>query len=141
MIVEIYDDSITKEAVREFAAAIFWDQLEKRPAQARIILDKPSAHLHQNQMIIVQKPAKNLSSLNLGSSKNAGVRILMGCSMVLLFATGLEAKQIVWEYRVISVNTSQRALEATLNENGAQGWELVEINVKGVAIFKRQKAN
>ena len=70
-----------------------------------------------------------------------GVRVLMGCSMVLLFATGLEAKQIVWEYRVISVNTSVRALEATLNENGAQGWELVEINAKGVAIFKRQKAS
>jgi hypothetical protein len=56
-----------------------------------------------------------------------------------LFASGLEAKQIVWEYRVIAVNTSQRALEATLNANGAEGWELVEINTKGMAIFKRQK--
>lgn len=92
-------------------------------------------------MIAQQKPSKNLSSLNLASSKNAGVRILMGCSMVLLFATGLEAKQIVWEYRVISVSNSQRALESTLNENGAQGWELVSINPKNVAIFKRQKAN
>lgn len=92
-------------------------------------------------MIPHQNPVKTLSAPHLNSRKNLGVRVLMGCSMVLLFATGLEAKQIVWEYRVISVNTSPRALETTLNENGAQGWELVEINTKGVAIFKRQKAS
>jgi hypothetical protein len=90
-------------------------------------------------MMTHQKPSKNLSSFNLGSSKNAGVRILMGCSMVLLFATGLEAKQIVWEYRVITVNTTPRVLEATLNANGAEGWELVEISSKGIATFKRPK--
>lgn len=90
-------------------------------------------------MMTHQKPAKNPSSINLTSSKSTGVRILMGCSMVLLFATGLEAKPIVWEYRVITVNTTPRVLEATLNENGAQGWELVEINTKGIAIFKRPK--
>ena len=89
---------------------------------------------HQNTVNV-------LSSVNLNSSKNLGVRVLMGCSMVFLFATGLEAKPIVWEYRVISVNTSPRALETTLNENGAQGWELIEINTKGIAIFKRQKAS
>jgi Domain of unknown function (DUF4177) len=88
-----------------------------------------------------QNPVKVSSNFKVNSRKNMGIRVLMGCSMVLLFATGLEAKQIVWEYRVISVNTSIRALEATLNENGAQGWELVEINTKGVAIFKRQKAS
>lgn len=87
----------------------------------------------------LQKTLEYRPSINLAAGKSAGVRVLMGCSMVLLFATGLEAKQIVWEYRVITVNTSQRALEATLNENGAQGWELVEVNSKGVAIFKRQK--
>jgi hypothetical protein len=104
-----------------------------------IILDKPSSDRHEKQMMTHQKPSKNPSSLHLASSRNAGVRILMGCSMVLLFATGLEAKQIVWEYRVITVNTTPRVLEATLNENGAQGWELVEINAKGIAIFKRPK--
>lgn len=78
--------------------------------------------------------------MNLVARKNFGVRILMGCSMVLLFATtGVEARQIVWEYRVISVNTNTRVLEATLNANGAEGWELVEINAKGIAIFKRPK--
>jgi hypothetical protein len=87
----------------------------------------------------LQKSSRNLLSINLAAGKSAGIRILMGCSMVLLFSTGLEAKQIVWEYRVITVNTSPRALEATLNENGAQGWELVEINTKGIAIFKRPK--
>jgi hypothetical protein len=40
---------------------------------------------------------------------------------------------------VVTVNTTPRVLEATLNENGAQGWELVEITTKGVAIFKRPK--
>lgn len=105
------------------------------------VLDNPSADRHEIHMIPHQNPVKKLSSHHLNSSKNLGVRVLMGCSMVLLFATGLEAKQIVWEYRVISVNTSPRALETTLNENGAQGWELVEINTKGVAIFKRQKAS
>jgi hypothetical protein len=59
--------------------------------------------------------------------------------MVLLFSTGLEAKPTVWEYRVITVSTTPRVLETTLNENGAQGWELVEITTKGVAIFKRPK--
>jgi hypothetical protein len=113
----------------------------KRLAMTTIILDKPSAVLHQKQMIDHQKAVKISSFLNLNSRKNMGVRVLMGCSMVLLFATGLEAKQIVWEYRVVTVNTSPRALETTLNENGAQGWELVEINTKGVAIFKRQKAS
>ncbi len=91
-------------------------------------------------MMTLKKPSKNLSSINLTSGKNAGVRVLMGCSMVLLFATGLEAKPIVWEYRVITVNTTPRVLEATLNANGAEGWELVEINTKGVAVFKRPKA-
>ena len=90
-------------------------------------------------MMTLQKTSRNLRSINLAAGKSAGIRVLMGCSMVLLFSTGLEAKQIVWEYRVISVNTSPRALEATLNENGAQGWELVEINTKGIAIFKRPK--
>jgi Domain of unknown function (DUF4177) len=108
---------------------------------ARIILDKPTAVLHQKRMMNHQNPVKVSSNFKVNSRKNMGIRVLMGCSMVLLFATGLEAKQIVWEYRVISVNTSIRALEATLNENGAQGWELVEINTKGVAIFKRQKAS
>jgi hypothetical protein len=91
-------------------------------------------------MMTHQKPAKNPSSINLTSgSRNAGVRILMGCSMVFLFATGLEAKPVVWEYRVVTVNTTPRVLEATLNANGAEGWELVEITTKGVAIFKRPK--
>lgn len=80
-----------------------------------------------------------LSPTLLSAGKNTVVRALMGCSMVFLFSTGLEAKQIVWEYRVVTVNTTPRVLEATLNENGAQGWELVEITAKGVAVFKRPK--
>jgi hypothetical protein len=79
------------------------------------------------------------SPINLSTGRNAVVRTLMGCSMVFLFSTGLEAKPIVWEYRVVTINTTPRILEATLNENGAQGWELVEISSKGVAVFKRPK--
>jgi hypothetical protein len=90
-------------------------------------------------MMTLQKAYRNLSSIHLAAGKSAGIRILMGCSMVLLFSPALEAKPIVWEYRVITVNTNPRALEATLNENGLQGWELVEINSKGIAIFKRPK--
>lgn len=90
-------------------------------------------------MMKPQKTATRFSPIHLSAGKNAVVRTLMGCSMVFLFSTGLEAKQIVWEYRVVTVNTTPRVLEATLNENGAQGWELVEITTKGVAIFKRPK--
>ena len=79
------------------------------------------------------------SPITLSTGRNAVVRTLMGCSMVFLFSTGLEAKPIVWEYRVVTINTTPRILEATLNENGAQGWELVEISSKGVAVFKRPK--
>lgn len=86
-----------------------------------------------------QKLSMIFSPINLSAGKNSVVRTLMGCSMVFLFSTGLEAKPIVWEYRVITINTTPRVLEATLNENGAQGWELVEINSKGIAIFKRPK--
>jgi hypothetical protein len=86
-----------------------------------------------------QKTSPISALMNPSAGKNAVVRLLMGCSMVLLFSTDLEAKQTVWEYRVITVNTTPRILEATLNENGEQGWELVEINSKGVAVFKRPK--
>jgi hypothetical protein len=79
------------------------------------------------------------SPTKLSAGRNAVVRTLMGCSMVFLFSTGLEAKPIVWEYRVFTINTTPRILEATLNQNGAQGWELVEINSRGVAVFKRPK--
>jgi hypothetical protein len=79
------------------------------------------------------------SPITLSSGKNAVVRTLMGCSMFFLFSTGLEAKPIIWEYRVVTINTTPRIMEATLNENGAQGWELVEISSKGVAVFKRPK--
>ncbi|MGL4398381.1 MAG: DUF4177 domain-containing protein [Luteolibacter sp.] len=86
-----------------------------------------------------QKASSIFALTNRSAGKNAIVRTLMGCSMIFLFSAELEAKQIVWEYRVITVNTTPRVLEATLNENGAQGWELVEINSKGVAVFKRPK--
>lgn len=36
------------------------------------------------------------------------------------------------------IRTTQQ-MEAILNQLGAEGWELIEINLNGVAILKRQK--
>ena len=49
-----------------------------------------------------------------------------------------------FEYKPISLDTAgvknEKDLEDFLNKLGADGWELVEINVmRGTAIFKRQK--
>ena len=44
-----------------------------------------------------------------------------------------------WEYTVIPAGYATRQLQNLLNSYGAEGWELVQINVHGVAIFKRQK--
>lgn len=82
--------------------------------------------------------AKTPSAMKPLAPKSLTARILMGCTMVLLVAGNADAKT-TWEYRVVTVNTSPRQLEDQLNTNGAEGWELVEITPKGVAIFKRLK--
>jgi hypothetical protein len=66
-------------------------------------------------------------------------RLFMGCTLILLFAGGVEAKPTVWEYQVVNAGLSNRRLEALLNEKGADGWELVQIS-NNIAIFKRVKA-
>jgi Domain of unknown function (DUF4177) len=68
-----------------------------------------------------------------------GVSLLGGCMAVMMFASRAEAKTVVWEYLVLNAGLQNRALETFLNNNGAQGWELVQISAKGVAIFKRRK--
>lgn len=45
----------------------------------------------------------------------------------------------VWEYTVASAKLNNRNLEALLNSYAKQGWELVEITPKSVAIFRRVK--
>lgn len=42
-----------------------------------------------------------------------------------------------WEYRVVSAKLHQRVLEQMLNNQSAEGWELLQITDRGFAIFKR----
>ena len=44
-----------------------------------------------------------------------------------------------WEYKVADTSMTNRLLETFLNQQGAEGWELVSVSPKGVAIFKRPK--
>jgi len=67
-----------------------------------------------------------------------GRRFLAACAIVMLCGSGLQAKTPQWEYRVVSAATNNRTLETLLNSNGAQGWELVQVD-RGVVIFKRLK--
>jgi hypothetical protein len=48
-----------------------------------------------------------------------------------------EARPVKWEYVVVSAALNNRNLEQMLNARGAEGWELVALTRKDVAIFKR----
>lgn len=48
-----------------------------------------------------------------------------------------EARTPKWEYLVVSAALKNRPLEQMLNARGAEGWELVVLTRKDVAIFKR----
>jgi hypothetical protein len=48
-----------------------------------------------------------------------------------------EARTPKWEYLVVSAGLQNRNLEQMLNARGAEGWELVALTRKDVAIFKR----
>lgn len=67
------------------------------------------------------------------------IGLFAGCAFALLFACGADARPLKWEYRVVNAGLNNRQLESLLNSNGAEGWELVQITAKGVAIFKRRK--
>ena len=49
-----------------------------------------------------------------------------------------EAQSPKWEYTVVSAALNNRNLEQMLNARGAEGWELVALTRKDVAIFKRK---
>lgn len=68
----------------------------------------------------------------------AGV-LAAGLIVLLLSEGAFAAKPAKWEYLVVSANLTSRRLEALLNSNGANGWELVQISEQGVAVFKRLK--
>ena len=61
------------------------------------------------------------------------------CSFVflcLLSAAGAQSPK--WEYLAASAALKNRNLEQFLNARGAEGWELVALTRKDVAIFKRK---
>ncbi len=49
-----------------------------------------------------------------------------------------EAQSPKWDYLVVSAALKNRNLEQMLNARGAEGWELVALTRKDVAIFKRK---
>ena len=65
-------------------------------------------------------------------------RTLAGCAIVLFCGSALQAKPPQWQYLVVNSPAGNRTLENLLNTNGAQGWELVQVD-RGVVIFKRLK--
>lgn len=64
------------------------------------------------------------------------VLVLAAC---FSFSTVAEAKPPKWEYIVVPAVLHTRNLERMLNEQGAQGWELVALTRQDVAIFKRAR--
>jgi hypothetical protein len=64
------------------------------------------------------------------------VAAAVGVVMMALSSPG-EARSPKWEYLVVSAGLKNRNLELMLNERGAEGWELVALTRKDVAVFKR----
>jgi hypothetical protein len=57
---------------------------------------------------------------------------------VCLASVGVaEARAPKWEYLAVNAALKSRNLEQMLNARGAEGWELVALTRKDVAIFKR----
>ena len=60
--------------------------------------------------------------------------------LLFSFATLAEAKPPRWEYLVVSAGLKNQPLQQMLNNQGAQGWELVAFTPGSVAVFKRPKS-
>jgi hypothetical protein len=61
--------------------------------------------------------------------------VVVGVMMSL--SSPCEARSPNWEYLVVNAGLKNRNLELMLNERGAEGWELVAVTRKDVAVFKR----
>jgi hypothetical protein len=61
--------------------------------------------------------------------------LVAACSASVAVA---EARTPKWEYLVVNAGLQNRNLEQMLNARGAEGWELVALTRKDVAIFKRE---
>ena len=83
---------------------------------------------------------REISTNKRPGSSHRIISLFAGLTFILLFTCAADAKPVIWEYRVIHAHFDNRQLESLLNSNGVDGWELVQINAKGVAIFKRQKS-
>lgn len=73
---------------------------------------------------------------SLSLSRNRCLGLLAGCLLVLFIPNEAHAR---WEYKVINAGVGTRQLENLLNTHGKAGWELVQINNSGVAVFKRRR--
>lgn len=62
---------------------------------------------------------------------------LFAVIFLLGFLSTAEAGPRKWEYMVVGAALNNRNLEQVLNARGAEGWELVALTRKDVAIFKR----
>ncbi len=65
------------------------------------------------------------------------LRILMLVGVCFASVGVAEARPPKWEYLVVTAALKNRNLEQMLNAQGAQGWELVALTRRDVAIFKR----
>lgn len=64
--------------------------------------------------------------------------VLLAGVFGLALLSSAEAQTPRVEYRVVSAKLNLRPLEQMLNAEAAQGWELVQITDRGMAIFKRK---
>ena len=67
------------------------------------------------------------------------LRNLILVGMCLATVGVAEARGPKWEYLVVNAGLNNRNLEQMLNARGADGWELVALTRKDVAIFKRAR--
>ncbi len=65
--------------------------------------------------------------------------LLAAATVLLVSVGGAEAQTARWEYAVVNAKLTNRVLEQMLNDRAVQGWELVQITDRGIAIFKRKK--
>ena len=95
-------------------------------------MNNPLPHLLPNDREIS-------TSKSLGSSRRI-ISLFLGLTFIFLFSCVADARPVKWEYTVVNAGLANRQLENLLNSYGLEGWELVQINSSGIAIFKRQKS-
>jgi hypothetical protein len=66
-------------------------------------------------------------------------RLILGCALLPLLTCGAFTKNPKWEYQVVAANLGARQLTVFLNNQAAEGWELVQITENRLAVFKRKR--